>query len=485
MNKNKFKILYLFAIMLLLTCSASQTLAADNVGQRLTEVEKRLGIIENQASKNDQNDNVVKYVLSISSDTVKYVGIVAAIILPFLLLLIGYQIFRSYQFEKEIRDTRKLMSDEYDKMREIRGDSEKFVDEIKRKIGALEEFVGTLATDFLQKKSVELFIDIKEKTNQAIADFKTKDEELKHNIELMKKLEALDLTLTPSVYKERGTIYFGQGNLEQAIDNYSNAIRLKPDDVEAYFHRGLAHQRVKKYQEAIQDYTKTIQLNPKDQNAYANMGVCYRQIKEIEKSLQNFNRAIEINPNLLFALVNRGLTYAIMGKTDLALADVEKAEQKKPGSPNLLTSIGLTYGKMGNFKMAIEYYLKSKEIDDNLLNKLNLADAYICNKQYEDSKKMATEIFSATDCDTRSKIFSKFMRVTAMILNDNDYNEDLKSLIETMKEAVEFSIDNWSFDELLSCLSDKSLQKEKTDLVKKMISLLKKEITSTDFTINE
>lgn len=467
--------------MLLLTCSASQAVAAETVGQRLKEVEKRLGNIENSMSNKDQNDNAVKHALSISSDTVKYVGIIVAIILPFILVMIGYQIFRSYQFEKEIRDTRKLMNDEYDKMTKLRSDSENIIGDIKTKIGTLQDFVGSLATDVLQKKSTEFISDVKEKTSQAIADIKTKDEELKQNIELMKKLEALDLTLTPSVYKERGNIYFGQGNIEKAIDNYSNAIRLKSDDIEAYFNRGLAYHRSMKYHEAIQDYERVIQVNTKYQNAYANLGVCYRLLKEYGKSLQNLNRALELNPNFEFALIHRGITHVEMNKIDLALADLKKAEQINPNSPENLFGLGFVYGRIGDYKKAIEYYKKAIEKGDKLLSKMNLAEMYICDKDYDNAKRLAGEILSDIAGDKRSKILSKFIQATAAVLSSNDYNDDLQGLINMMRESIEITIDDWSFDELLVCLSAASLQKEKADLVRKMISLLKREVTLTDF----
>lgn len=477
---NKFKILYFIAIMLLVTYSASPAGATETVGQRLKEAEKRLGNIENIISNKDQNDSAVKHALSISSDTVKYVGTIVAIILPFILVMIGYQIFRSYQFEKEIRDTRKLMNEEYDKMTKLRSDSENIIGDLKIKIGTLQDFVGSLATDILQKKSTEFISDVKEKTTQAIADIKTKDEELKHNIELMKKLEQLDLTLTPSVYKERGNIYFGQGNLEKAIDNYSNAIRLKPDDVEAYFNRGLAYHQSKKYRESIQDYERVIQFNPTYQNAYANLGVCYRLLKEYEKSLQNLNRAIELNPNFEFALLHRGITHVEMKKNDLALADLKKAEQINPNSPANLFGLGFVYGRIGDYKKAIEYYKKAIDKGDKLLSKMNLSEMYICDKDYDSARKMAMEIYSEATDNRRSKILSKFIQVTAMVLSGIAYSEDLQALVSMMRESNEITIDDWSFDELLSCLTGNALQKEKMDLIKKMISLLKREIMPDD-----
>ena len=51
-----------------------------------------------------------------------------------------------------------------------------------------------------------------------------------------------------------------------------------------------------------------------------------------------------------------------------------------------------------------------------------------------------------------------------------------------MKVAVGFSLKLWSFNEVLSCLNDKTLENGKTDLINKIISLLKGETTLLSFT---
>ncbi len=106
---DKIKVLYLLLVFML-SLSIVQHCKAESIDQRLQKIEKQVMVIESKQSDSELKDSV-KHALSISSDTVKYVGIIAAIILPLLLLTIGYQIIRSSQFEKEIRETRKLMID--------------------------------------------------------------------------------------------------------------------------------------------------------------------------------------------------------------------------------------------------------------------------------------------------------------------------------------------------------------------------------------
>ena len=494
--KHRIKRSFLILFILLLVVSFAQIVLAQkttisetkkSLDQELSALKERLETIEKNKLVDDHNQTEhIKQALSISGDTVKYVGIIAAIVLPLIILLIGHQVIRSYQFEREIRETRKLMMDEYQKMLDIRGESENFISETKLKMGNLKEFVGVLATDFLNKTTPKLFSEVKEEvkeqTNQAIAEIKTKDEEMERSRELMKKLEALDLTLTPSIYVEKGEIYLDQRNPEKAIENFNKAIELQPNNYSAYFHRGRAYQFIGKFDEAINNYMKAAEIKPKESALYANMGVCYRLKQDYEKSIQNLTKALELRPQFEFAYIQRGLTYVEMKKNDLVINDLKEAERLNPNSGSTLSNIGFCYGKMGNFDSAIEYYLKVTEKEKHLSTIMNLSEAYICKKDYLNAERWANESYSMST-DIQNKVMSKFLLVTTLILSNKEYKLELKSIINMLRENPDFEDRDWSFDELLGCLTDQSIPQEKTEVVKKMIALLKKEIRPENFSI--
>ena len=110
-------LLILISFLLMVT---SVLAAEQKVNQELKTLKEKIEAIEkNDSSIDSEQREQTKQALSISSDTVKYVGTVATIVLPLIIFLIGYQVIRSYQFEREIRETRKLMMDEYQKILNI------------------------------------------------------------------------------------------------------------------------------------------------------------------------------------------------------------------------------------------------------------------------------------------------------------------------------------------------------------------------------
>ena len=62
---------------------------------------------------------------------------------------------------------------------------------------------------------------------------------------------------------------------QKAIEYLNEAIKLKPDLVEAYNNRGKAYGDLGQHQQAITDYNEAIRLKPDYAHAYNNRGVAY------------------------------------------------------------------------------------------------------------------------------------------------------------------------------------------------------------------
>jgi len=75
---------------------------------------------------------------------------------------------------------------------------------------------------------------------------------------------------TARQFFDRGYDKYKQGDYQGTIENYTEAIRLKPDYAIAYNNRGLARERLEDYEGAISkrsaercaDYTQAIRLDP-------------------------------------------------------------------------------------------------------------------------------------------------------------------------------------------------------------------------------
>ncbi len=97
-------------------------------------------------------------------------------------------------------------------------------------------------------------------------------------------------------HHNRGLAYAVKGDLDRAIADFSEAIRLDPKDVWSYHNRGLAYAAKGDFDRAIADYSEAIRLDPKDVLAYKNRGGAYLYSGALPKALADFNQASELGP---------------------------------------------------------------------------------------------------------------------------------------------------------------------------------------------
>lgn len=76
------------------------------------------------------------------------------------------------------------------------------------------------------------------------------------------RLRSKELAESPSVltYMNRGAALHCSGDYDQAIQDFTAALRLSPYDANCYFNRGESQLAKKAYKNAVADFTRAIQL---------------------------------------------------------------------------------------------------------------------------------------------------------------------------------------------------------------------------------
>ena len=95
----------------------------------------------------------------------------------------------------------------------------------------------------------------------------------------------------------RGVELQEEGNYEQAILEYTNAIELDPNFADAYYNRGIAYKNKGEFDNAIADYSRAIELDPNHTWAYYNRGNAYILKGEFDNAIADFNKVIEVSTN--------------------------------------------------------------------------------------------------------------------------------------------------------------------------------------------
>jgi tetratricopeptide (TPR) repeat protein len=162
------------------------------------------------------------------------------------------------------------------------------------------------------------------------------------------------------------------------LDDYTEAIKIKPDDNKILFDRAWAYAGKGNIDGAIADYTNVLKIKPDDYYALNNRGAEYASRGDIDLAIADYTEAIKIKPDYHYALSNRGNNYADKGDIDLAIADYTEAIKIKPDYHYALYRRGLAYADKGDFDSAIADYteaLRIKPDDYEILNLRGLAYA--------------------------------------------------------------------------------------------------------------
>jgi tetratricopeptide (TPR) repeat protein len=159
----------------------------------------------------------------------------------------------------------------------------------------------------------------------------------------------------PLPLTHRGVAYRLKGDIERAIQDYSQAIKLDPKLASAYNNRGVAYDHKGEYDRAIQDYEQAIKLKPSPET-YFNRGNAYLARTQFDHAIDDFNQAIRLAPGFAPAHESRCWARAVVGILKQALADCNEALRLRPNNAATFTSRAFVYLKMTQFDAAVSDY---------------------------------------------------------------------------------------------------------------------------------
>jgi len=104
----------------------------------------------------------------------------------------------------------------------------------------------------------------------------------------------------------RGESYHKDGNIEKAIKTFNKAIKINPNNLDAYSSRGTAYFFDKKYQKAVNDFAVVAKYQPTNYQAFNALASAMAGLGDYDNALKIVNRSIYMNPNNAEAFFTRG-----------------------------------------------------------------------------------------------------------------------------------------------------------------------------------
>ena len=162
--------------------------------------------------------------------------------------------------------------------------------------------------------------------------------------------------ISAETYYNRGNTKHDIGFYQNAISDYSKAIRLKPDFVEAYHNRGNTKAELGQHLEAIADFDTAIKLKPDNAMSYYNRGAAKASLGEYVEAIADFDIAIKLKPDDPISYYLLGVAKAELGRYSEAIADYDIAIKLKPDFVEAYRSRGAAKASLGEYVEAIADY---------------------------------------------------------------------------------------------------------------------------------
>ena len=103
----------------------------------------------------------------------------------------------------------------------------------------------------------------------------------------------LETNKTANNYWNRAQIWRLKGELDIALGDMNDAIRLNSSTAQWFHNRGLLWHDKQEYDKAIADYSEAIRLDPKNGEAYHNCGRAWSAKKDYDKAIADYDEALK------------------------------------------------------------------------------------------------------------------------------------------------------------------------------------------------
>jgi putative GTP pyrophosphokinase len=126
-----------------------------------------------------------------------------------------------------------------------------------------------------------------------------------------------------------------KGQFPEAIGFYSRILEMQPEAAISsliYKHRGMANFARSRYEDAIDDFTQSLKLDPASYKSAYYRGVVRAVLQHYTDAIDDFTQSLSINPYQSFCLYRRGQAYYHIEDYPAALADCEAALALEPES---------------------------------------------------------------------------------------------------------------------------------------------------------
>jgi lipoprotein NlpI len=153
---------------------------------------------------------------------------------------------------------------------------------------------------------------------------------------------------------QRGLGYAAQGGYENAVRDFSQALKFAPGSTDALYNRGGAYSKLAQWDAALADFNALLKIVPNDPNTLYARAWVHAQRGEDTAAIDDLDRVLAEEPDDQEALLDRGGLNVRAGRYDDAVKDFGRLLRLDPKAAAAAYSRGRAYYAKSDFKNAAE-----------------------------------------------------------------------------------------------------------------------------------
>ena len=151
---------------------------------------------------------------------------------------------------------------------------------------------------------------------------------------------------TAKTFVQIGLVNYENAEYSEAIDEFKQAIKLKPNYAAAHYHLANAYFGLRRYDEALDSYKKAVKIKPSYIDAHYSLGVLATMLSEYDDAIKALKKVIKLDPKHSRAFFSLGNAYSELEDYEEAVTYYKKAVQLKPKDAAARYSLGVSYLKL-------------------------------------------------------------------------------------------------------------------------------------------
>jgi len=206
----------------------------------------------------------------------------------------------------------------------------------------------------------------------------------------------------PRKFYKAGEEFIETANFEDAIAQFSKAIELDPDFVNAYIARANAYENVGKFEEASEDYKRALVFKPKEADISYRLGATYNKLNKYEEALEALNKATKLAKRNLPPYQEKVKTLLALEDYNFAIKVADTALLLKENALNFYQR-GLVNEKLGKPNDAEKDYMKAIATDRRYIDVyLSMAELRIELNKLDQAMNNCNTVINLDSRNTRA-----------------------------------------------------------------------------------